>query len=137
LQSRLISQSQYRSIGLIADPSSRMSVWSCKYPLDALASVPSTTASVGVGVGGASSSAVAVNVVETDESADEPEDGAKESEGLIGLEVLALTGTEVVGPVECRTARVSKEVDHQGEGYNPGGEEEKVDWPVDEATREW
>jgi len=78
-----------------------------------LASVPSTTASVGVGGGVVgSSSAVSVNVVETEESADKPEDSAEESECFISLEVLALTATKVVGPVEGRAARVSEEVDH-------------------------
>jgi len=50
--------------------------------------------------GGASSSAVAVDVVETEESTDEPEDSAEESKCLVSLEVLALTRSKVVGPVE-------------------------------------
>jgi len=102
-----------------------------------LASVPGTTAGVGVVGGGVSSSAVSVNVIEADESTDKPEDCAEESKRLISLEVLALAGTEVVGPVEGRTARVSEEVDHQGKRDDPAYKEDKVDWPVDEATREW
>jgi hypothetical protein len=80
--------------------------------LDALASVPSSTASVGVSGGGGGSSAVSVDVVETEESADKPEDGAEEGECLVGFEVLALSWTEVVGPVKGGAACVTEELDN-------------------------
>jgi hypothetical protein len=103
--------------------------------LDTRAAVPpapSRGGSVGCAV-------VAVDVINAENGADEPDDCAQEDEGNISLPLRAGVGAAADGetrPVEDVAAGAVQPVDEQAEGDEPADTDEQVCRPVDEAAAE-
>jgi hypothetical protein len=72
----------------------------------------------------------------TDDGAEKPANGANKAEGLTGSPSIAHSAMCDSTPAKCATAAaiLTQSVDEETEGGEPGGREDKVHWPVDEAA---
>ena len=73
-----------------------------------------------------------------DDGAEEPEDGTQEAERFTGSPPIANATMGDAAPAESATtaAIVAERVDQKTEGSEPGGGEDQVHGPVEEATAE-
>lgn len=68
---------------------------------------------------------------------DEPADGRQEREGLVGLPGAAIVAAEAkAAPVEGSAAAAAEPVHQETKDGEPGGRDDEVDRPVDEAAGE-
>ncbi|KAJ9646022.1 hypothetical protein H2204_000684 [Knufia peltigerae] len=82
---------------------------------------------------------LAVDEPQSDDGAADPDDGRQEAKRLVGFPPSAISSVSNAAPVERVTAAVRPTVDvvHQdAESGEPSKREEKVDRPVEEASRE-
>lgn len=80
---------------------------------------------------------MAADPVDAEQRGDEPQDGAEEGKGLIGLPGGAVVVTEAdVAPVEGGAAGVAEPVDDEAESDEPADGDDEVGRPVDEAAAE-